>query len=76
MDEQGSTRSARVPIFKGTKDEFQVWWTRFMAYACVMKFILAIGRAVESTLPSKHSEVLDLKDDKGVKADAARSRND
>ena len=33
-----SEKSAKIPIFDGKADKYQLWWRRFKAYANVNKF--------------------------------------
>jgi hypothetical protein len=45
MDIGNNSRMVRLPEFDGAHNAFQVWWTRFMAFAAVMRItqVLKIG---------------------------------
>jgi hypothetical protein len=74
MDSAGFM-SVRLPSFDGTSDKFQIWWTRFMAYAGVHGFIQALKIGGESDMPDKEETVLDATDDVDKKKIAAKKRN-
>jgi hypothetical protein len=74
MDSAG-VKSVRLPSFDGTSDKFQIWWTRFMAYAGVHGFIQALKIGGESDMPDKEEMVLDATDDVDKKKIAAKKRN-
>ena len=46
-----SVRTIPLPTFDGEHKNFQLWWTRFKAYAAVKKFAQAIKRTAEPSLP-------------------------
>ena len=73
--EIAETKSVRLPTFGGAQKDFQVWWTRFMAYGSVYKFAAALKEKDEVDLPGEDAEALDLSTDDGKKKDAARKRN-
>ena len=62
--------SARIPSFDGEEENFQVWWTRFQAFARVKRFEKALK--VDADLPGTQAE-LDALDPKKV-ADKAGIR--
>ena len=73
--ENAETKSVRLPTFGGAQKDFQVWWTRFLAYGSVYKFALALKESDEVDLPKSDADVLDLTTDAGKKKDLARKRN-
>jgi hypothetical protein len=40
--ENDSEIESEIPIFDGTYENFQVWWTRFRAHSAVFKFEAAL----------------------------------
>ena len=68
--ESVSDKSVRLPVFEGAHKDFQLWWTRFMAYATVHKFAAAVKTGGEATLPTKESTKIDETKEEG-KAQAA-----
>ena len=73
-DDYVSTK-ASLPKFNGAHKDFQVYWTRFMAFAAVYRFTQALGDTAEADLPTSDSEVLDPNDAGDKKKIAARARN-
>ena len=72
------TKSVKLPTFDGTKNKFQMWWVRFMAYATVCKFNAALQVNGEHDLPeSEATVVVDTATDQNAsaRAGAARKRN-
>ncbi len=57
--EIASDKSVRLPMFEGAHKDFQLWWTRFLAYATVHKFAAALKEGGEAKLPKKESEAID-----------------
>jgi hypothetical protein len=47
-----SSKTIPLPTFDGESKNFQLWWTRFKAYAAVKKFDQAIKETAESSLPT------------------------
>jgi hypothetical protein len=43
--------STRLPSFSGLLKDFQAWWVRFIAYASEGKFIAALQKGGENTMP-------------------------
>jgi hypothetical protein len=74
-NESNETKSVRLPTFGGAQKDFQVWWTRFLAYGSVYKFAAALREKDETDLPGSDDEVLDLTKDNDKRKDAARKRN-
>jgi hypothetical protein len=69
-------KSVRLPTFDGSHKNFQLWWTRFVAYATVYKFYPAINKdASEDDRPTNEAEVLDESEDDDKKKIAAKKRN-
>ena len=51
-------KSIILPVFNGKDEAFQVWWTKFRAFATAKGFMATLlGK--EAELPAKESEVLD-----------------
>lgn len=76
MDNEGSDgKSVKLPIFGGAQKDFQIWWTRFMAYGSVYKFAAALRETDETDLPARDDTPLDLTKDDDKRKDAARKRN-
>jgi hypothetical protein len=46
-------KSVKMPLYDGTHDKFQIWWTRFLAYAGVLGFALALGKKMETDMPTR-----------------------
>ena len=76
MDNEGTeSKSVRLPTFGGAQKDFQIWWTRFLAYGSVYKFAAALKESDDVDLPASDADVLDLTKDEGKRQDAARKRN-
>jgi hypothetical protein len=59
-----SEKSVRLPMFDGSHKNFQLWWTRFVAYTTVYNFVEVVRKdASEADMPSSEMEVLDETDD-------------
>jgi hypothetical protein len=66
-------KSVKLPTFNGSHKSFQLWWTRFVAFAIVSKFIEAISKGgPDPDLPSSESEELDEEDKDDKKMIATR----
>jgi hypothetical protein len=65
-------RSVKLPVFDGKPEHFQMWWTRFQAYACVYKF--EKGLTVNMDLPDTAAD--ELTADEAGKKKAAKKCND
>jgi hypothetical protein len=74
--EIASDKSVRLPVFEGAHKDFQVWWTRFQAYATVHKFAAALKDGGEATLPKKEEDAIDETKDEGKLQAAAKKRNE
>jgi hypothetical protein len=69
-------KSVKLPTFDGAHKSFQLWWTRFTAFATVYKFNEAVRKdGPDPDLPSSESEVLDEDDEDDKKKIAMRKRN-
>ncbi len=75
MDNTSVTKSARLPTFSGQREEFQMWWIRFVAHAEMCGFLTALEIGGETTMPDSSTEVLDLTTDDGKLAAASKQRN-
>ncbi len=54
-----SEKSVRLPVFDGAHKDFQLWWTRFQAYATVNKFAAALKIGGEAVMPKKEATEID-----------------
>ena len=70
-----SVKSLKLPLFDGKPEKFQVWWTRFKAYASVFSFSQAIKPGGEEHLPESEFEELDETTETGKKKIEAKKRN-
>jgi hypothetical protein len=75
MDNAAESRTARLPVFGGAHADFQVWWTRCMAFAAVCKFMQALKVGGETNLPAKEDDATDVSTDVGKLQSAAVRRN-
>ena len=64
-----------VPVFKGEKEEFQVWWMRFKGHAARGRFIMALSPTKEADLPLTEASVIDETTPSGKLQAAAKQRN-
>jgi len=74
MDESGD-KSVKLPTFSGKQEDFQIWWTCFMAYAVVYKFKEALKQGGEDDLPTGKDDTIDETMDAGKKQALAKKRN-
>ena len=58
MDDTG-LKSLKLPLFDGEEKNFQIWWTRFRAYAGCHGFTQVIGTTKNVNLPDHEDETLD-----------------
>ena len=72
--EDASTR-INIPTFDGERENFQIWWMRFQAYALVKGFGQAVSGTADGDLPARADDVLDLTTTNGKKAQKALTRN-
>ena len=63
-----------MPIY-GKDGKFQIWWTRFSAYARVFNFAQVLKEGGESSLPDKEDDVIDGSTDSGKKMTVVKKRN-
>jgi hypothetical protein len=75
MENAAESRTVRLPVFGGAHADFQVWWTRFMAFAAVYKFTQALKVGGETNLPAKEDDAIDISTDVGKLQSAAVRRN-
>lgn len=73
--DSAAVKSLRLPTFDGTAEKFQIWWTRFWAYASVFAFAAALATGGEATLPAREDAVIDEATPAGVLSAAAKKRN-
>ena len=74
--DSASEKGVKLPSFDGDSKKFQLWWTRFCAYATVYKFRQALAENGDSDLPANESEELDETTPVGKKMLAAKKRNE
>ena len=72
-----STVSSRVllPEFDGVQKNFQIWWTRFLAYAAVMSFTQALKIGGENKMPASEATTINSTKDVGKKQAESVPRN-
>ena len=70
-----SEKSVRLPTFDGANKNYQLWWTRFQAYAMVYKFGEALVVGGEADMPASESMVIDETTPAGKLEAAAKKRN-
>ena len=73
--ETSTEKSVRLPTFDGTEKSFQIWWTRFEAYASVYGFASAIKIGGDPHLPATEATVIDDSTADGKLKAAAKRRN-
>ena len=56
---ESSTKSVQLPPFDGREEKFQIWWTKFIAYACVYAFAKSLKTQPEADLPASMEEEFD-----------------
>ena len=69
-----STKSIVIPTFSGKDEEFQLWWTKFRAFATA-KGVIPSLLGKESDLPTSEAEVLNENLTSDKKKIKARERN-
>ena len=69
-----SDKSVELPKFSGKRDEFQVWWIKFQAFA-VAKGLFSVMKETSANLPSTQEEVMDMTDEKQKVMDRQRTLN-
>jgi len=71
-----SEKLVRLPTFDGSHNNFQLWWTRFVMYAMVYKFVEVISKdAPEADMPLSEMEALDETENDDKKKIAVEKRN-
>ena len=75
MSDDNVQTSIVLPKFKGAHQDFQTWWTRFLAFARVHQFIQALSETKEKDMPAKETTVIDENTADGKLAKAAKRRN-
>jgi hypothetical protein len=64
-----------MPSFSGLREDFQTWWIRFVAYANVCKFLGALKKGGEASMPPSDAVVIYIATELGKKIAAAKERN-
>jgi hypothetical protein len=75
MDSTPITKLVRMPSFSGLREDFQTWWIRFVAYANVCKFLGALKKGGEASMPSSDAVVIDIATEQGKMVAKAKERN-
>jgi hypothetical protein len=75
MESSREAKSVRLPVFDGAYKNFQVWWTRFMAYAAVYKFAQALTIGGEAAMPATEATSINPTTATGKEQEAAKRRN-
>lgn len=70
-----TAKSIPLPTFDGEAKNFQLWWTRFKAYAAVKRFSQAIQRVPDSNLPNTEGAAIDTTTAAGRAQAVALERN-
>ena len=68
-------RKLSLPEFDGASDKYQLWKTKFIAYAGVYGFQSALKDGGETEMPATDATALDLTTETGKSADKAKKRN-
>jgi hypothetical protein len=68
-------KAVKLPTFDGKRESYQLWLTRFKAYAAVHLFIAALGNSKETDLPADEATVVDTSTAAGKREEAAKKRN-
>ncbi len=76
MEQTNYVKSAQLPAFTGSRQDFQTWWMRFKAYAGVWGFLEALMPGGDADMPVSAAVVFDLRKtvDKKV-SQAKKQRN-
>lgn len=48
--------TVNIPKFNGATKDFQMWWTRFMSYATVYRFVSCLKDAKENDMPATNAD--------------------
>jgi hypothetical protein len=56
--ESSRTKSVRLPLLDGQHKNYQIWWTRFMAYASVFTRALKTGGEMNA-MPARDDATVD-----------------
>jgi hypothetical protein len=72
--ENDSEIESEIPIFDGTYENFQVWWTRFRAHSAVFKFEAALKIGGETSMPVTEARKSNTRNAGRIQA-AAMKRN-
>ena len=70
-----ANKSVTLPTFNGKDEAFQVWWTKFRAFATAKGFVAALTGAEKGDLPMTEAQALDKTDAAEKKKIKARERN-
>ena len=74
MEDTG-LKSLKLPLFGDEEKNFQIWWTRFCAYAGCHGFTSVISTNENSELPDHEGEVLHESTVAGQRNIVARRKN-
>jgi hypothetical protein len=64
-----------VSVFKGEKDDFQVWWMQFKGHVARSKFILALQDTIKPDMPATEGTAIDETTSTGKLQAAAKQHN-
>ena len=73
--EYSGEKGVRLPSFDGDSKKFQLWWTRFSAYAAVYQFSQALSKEGDVDMPTSDDEAFDVTTPTGKKILKAKKRN-
>jgi len=68
-------KTVKLLTFDGTASTFQMWWTRFMAFAALNKFAEVVQRYLEANLPQAEDDLIDETTAAGKLQALAKKRN-
>jgi hypothetical protein len=74
MADVSSSKSLYVPKWDGKGGKFQLWWTRFRAFATVCRFASALGTTIDPAMPATEATVL-ATDAAGIRHQEAKEAN-
>lgn len=71
----GVLKSVKLPLFDDVASKFQVWWTRFRAYAAVFGFVTALTNGGDPRMPATENSIIDENTDTGKGQADAKQKN-
>jgi hypothetical protein len=73
--ETSRTTSVRLPLFDGQHKNYQIWWTRFMAYASIHHFTQALKTGWEMNVMPARDDMKVVDPDTHPAVTKAKKRN-